>query len=80
MTSECCSKSCWCAPCRWIVSCFPCCKPKPKQTSRQYAVNNVSIAILVSPTLKPVPAHHRERTWKLSDGKMTYEAKDIESM
>lgn len=75
MCSDCCKTSCWCAPCRWMSSCFTCCKKKPVRTA-QYAVNQVSIAVLGTPTtIQPQapPSHHRERTWKLSSGRMTYD-------
>ncbi len=75
MSSECCTTSCWCAPCRWIVSCLPCCK---KKTPSQQTVYSVSVAAIGTPTVQPepTPTHHRERTWKLSDGRMTYDHKE----
>jgi len=63
--TTCCATSCWCAPFRWIASI--CCSPPS------------------SPTLEPIthvavnaigqnhPVHHRERTWQLSNGRMTYD-------
>ena len=64
MCGECYIKSCLCAPLRWIC----CYKPKsPKQTS---VVAQVAIPVITTHT---VQSHHRERTWKLSNGRMSYE-------
>jgi len=72
--------SCWCAPFRWISSC--CSKDEVKPTmpvihTPQYLINQAAMAALTStPSLtSQIPGHHRERTWKLSNGRMSYDQK-----
>lgn len=77
MNCECCVRVC-CAPFRWIASCLPCCNPNRTDRPLQYSVTKVSVAVLGTPTIQsqPTPAtHHRERTWKLSNGKMSYDVR-----
>lgn len=70
MASSCCS-SCWCAPFRWLTKC--CCK---KQEEQNIAITQVVVSSIQG--ANPKPSHHRERTWKLSNGKMTYDVERSE--
>lgn len=65
MTTGCYQTSCFCAPFRWISRC---CYTPPSPTlqpATQVAVNAIGD--------HSHPTHHRERTWKLSNGRMTYD-------
>ncbi len=74
MSAGCYKTSCWCAPIRCLSSCFTCCRKKKNQRPSQYVVNTVSVAVLGTSSQTHSPAtHHRERTWKLSNGRMSYE-------
>lgn len=63
--------SCWCSPFRCLSSCFSCKKKEPER-QEQYVVNRVSIAVMGTHISHTQPTHHRERTWKYSNGKMSY--------
>lgn len=52
-----------CCLCRALKICKR--NPEPVIEVAQIRINNTS--------LENQPTHHRERTWKLSNGKMTYE-------
>jgi hypothetical protein len=59
-----------------LSSCFTCCKKKSPEKSTQLVVNSVSIAVMGTHIAHSEPTHHRERTWQMKNGKMTYEKKD----
>ncbi len=57
-----CCRSCFCAPFRWIARC--CCRKSDNQSVK---VTQVAVTAIQA------TGHHRERTWKLSQGRMTYD-------
>lgn len=79
MTSECSIKSFFCAPCRWITTCCSQCRKTTVNADTQEATSQISIAVLGKTEIQipMTPTHHRERTWKLSNGRMGYEQKEI---
>lgn len=66
MTSGCYQTSCWCAPFRWISRC--CYTP---QSPTLQPITQVAVHAIANQNTHPT--HHRERTWKLSNGRMTYD-------
>jgi hypothetical protein len=64
--------SCWCAPCRWLACC--CHKELPKysvdlETPR---ASTKAVSAQAFTTAAVEPAHHRERTWQMLNGRMQY--------
>ena len=64
--TTCYETSCWCAPIRWIYKC--CSSPPPSPTLQP--ITQVAVVAIGN---QPQPTHHRERTWKFSNGRMSYE-------
>ena len=69
MTNECYAASCWCAPIRWM-----CCY-KPTSPTHTSVVAQVAVPAMATQLVQP-QGHHRQRTWKLSKGKMSYDVSE----
>jgi hypothetical protein len=67
MTNECYATSCWCAPFRWL-----CCSI-PKKRPQISVTTAVALPAMQTQVVQPQTATSpRERTWKLSHGRLNY--------